>query len=209
MCNSPFYINDICRKWDCDEGKTRYACNYSYGYGGTNTFVILREANEPGKCNKSEREELFILTAKTKKSLDENIKSYISFLSNAENRNLTEICYNASTRRILFEDYRLAVIARDSVDLLSKLKSFQIDGYCDGVFYGEKNNIHTDKPRYESTVGKDRLTIAKDFTDGINFKFSELFSDLNLGFCELPRYVFDKERCWCENRAKQRGMYLG
>ncbi len=205
VCKSPFYFNDICKEWDCAEEKTRYAANYTYGFGGTNMLLIMREAPKQQVFDKIEREELFVLSAKTKYSMERNIKAYIEFLSSDSQYNLSEICYNACIRRKLFTEYRLAIYAKDSEDLLKKLKLFDETSVCNSeVFYEEHISDQKKKIRYESPENKDKLTIGKEFCSGSNFEYSKLFEGLNIGFCKLPRYVFDKQSCWCHKQKRKK-----
>lgn len=204
FCKSPFYVNDISKEWICSEGKTRCAAVHSYGYGGINMLTILKEAPEPKAYKKIERKELFILTAKSKYSFTEGIKAYIEFLRNqVESNNLTEICYSSCTRRIIFNEYRLAIVANDVEDLLEKLKMFQGSIQCNEVFYGEQLMDQKEKKRkirYESVVNKDKNIIGEEFCAGKEFEFINLYMDEQIGYSNLPRYVFDKKSFWCHRQ---------
>lgn len=201
LCRSPFYVNDIVKEWKIEEGHSRHAAVQIYGYGGTNLLYVLREPPVKEKIEKNIRsKELFILTAKTKKSMFNMIRQYIEFLSDDAEKNLMDICYTASVRRLIFPEYRLAIVASDVKDLLCKLKMV-MRGQVD-----EKNIVYSEhevtdkekntKVRYTQTEGKTLNEIAAEFGMQKNFYFSELYNDTTAEMCEIPQYVFDKESCW-------------
>lgn len=201
LCRSPFYVNDMLKEWKIEEGHTRHAVSHIYGYGGTNMVFVLKEAPELEKKEKQAREkELFILTAKTKKSMLKMIEQYIAFLTEGEELNLMDICYTASVKRFIMSEYRLAIVAFDRKDLLKKLTGV-LCGEINGidVCYAEHEVTEKEKNRkvhYESTEGKTLEEIAQGFGQQKHYCFSELYTGTSASICKIPKYIFDKESCW-------------
>jgi amino acid adenylation domain protein len=198
---SPFYVSDMAKPWTADDGKPRMGAVYSYGYGGNNLLTILREAPEQHHQENDERQELFLLTAKSEYSFNEYLKSYIEFLGD-ESRNIsfTDMCYTASVCRPLYSEYRLAVIAKTRDELLEKLVNFskkRISG--NGIFVSKNQNDNQNKKRkliYNEIEGKKLNEIAAKFCEGQNFMFSKLFENMKPLTEDVPRYPFDKKKFW-------------
>lgn len=201
LCRSPFYVNDMPKEWKIEEGHSRHSVAHVYGYGGTNMIFVLKEPPVPEKIEKKKREqELFILTAKTKKSMLKMIQQYIEFFSDGTEKNLLDICYTASVKRFIFAEYRLAIVASDEKDLLEKLKQV-MHGKINGqdVVYAEREVTEKEKNRkirYTPTQGMTLNEIAQGFGNQDNFCFSELYQDTTAQLCKIPRYEFDKSSCW-------------
>ncbi|SFS08572.1 beta-ketoacyl synthase N-terminal-like domain-containing protein [Anaeromicropila populeti] len=201
LCRSPFYVSDIPKEWICQEGHSRYAVSHIYGYGGTNMVFVLKEPPAVEKKEKREREqELFILTTKTKKSMLKMIEQYITFLSEEKDVNLLDICYTASTKRMIFREYRLAIAAHDVQDLIGKLKMvLRGELNSEEIVFAEHEVTEKEKNtkiRYTSVSDKTLCEIAAEFGQQKSFLFGELYQDCGAEFCKIPKYIFDRESCW-------------
>ena len=201
LCRSPFYVNDTLRDWECEEGKSRYALGQFYGFGGSNVIMIYKEAPEYIITKKEKRQEILLITGKTENSFQKNLDNMIEFLLNSEESSLTDICYTASTRRILCEEYRLAVVADSKEELISNLRAFRTIGktrqnvfYCD---HTSDDKAKQRKIRMQSVEGKNYTAIAEEFCRGSSFEFSQLYEGTGAQFIEIPSYAFDRRACWC------------
>ena len=125
-------------------GQSRIAGVSSFGFVGTNAHIVLEEAPNEVRSQKSEvRSEelerslhLLTLSAKTEKALEELVSSYQSYLEADNNaQKLGDICYTANIGRGEF-DYRLAVVTSNKQDLLEKLEEYRqgenVTGICSG-----------------------------------------------------------------------------
>lgn len=207
LCNTPFYVNDIAREWECGEGRSRYAAVNSYGYGGINIFLIIREAPEQKLNNIIRKENLFILTAKTKYSMEAAVTSYIEFLEENKGCNVTQLCANLATRRRIFNEFRLAIVAESTEELLRKLKAFHYDeDESEAVYYRETISDENAKRKGKTITEDDRALslIAHDFCEGKNFKFSIWYQDYDISYMKLPGYIFDLESYWSEDFTKNK-----
>lgn len=208
LCNTPFYVNDIAREWPCEEGHSRYSAVNSYGYGGINIFLVIREAPEQNFNPEEKEENLFVLTAKTEYSMRENVKAFIQFLNDNPKANLTQLCANLSTRRKVFEEYRLAVTSRTIEELLGKLKSFTYQSDDEKQIYYKvtKKEEASKRKRVQHEIKKDDTLdkIAMEFSRGKDFMFGSMYDEYQISYMKLPGYEFDRSSYWSEDFSKNR-----
>ena len=131
-------------------GKSRIAGVSSFGFSGSNAHVILEEApsqtsglqTKDGKQSKDTLERplhLLALSAKTSTALDELVNRYQCHLETHSDLAIADICYTANTGRTHF-NYRLAVIAAASQDLLEQLRYYKTGGEEMQLFSGHLPN---------------------------------------------------------------------
>lgn len=209
LTKSPFYVNDTLSEWKCDENKKRHAMIESYGFGGGNLLFVVKEPPEEKKFLHQKRDELFVISAASKNSFKQGIIKMVEYLENDPQSDLTDICYAATTKREHYKNYRLAVV----VDSITKLhdtleKYIQNENTSENVFFGESDSDSKKRKKFLETVkDKDLKKLAKEYCEGRNFDFKELFKDIKTGYCKLPGYVFDKEQCWCFRKEKKSMAY--
>ena len=199
-------MNDIARSWPCEEGHSRYAAVNSYGYGGINIFLVIKEAPEQKVNTACKDKNLFILTAQTEVSMEKNINAFIKFLEDTPSVNLTQLCANLSTRRRVLADYRLAIVCDSSEDILNKLKAFQFRSDEERQIYYAANTCKDKKRKAKYIIRpEDNLQqIAKEFCDGKDCKFSCLYEDYPISYIKLPGYVFERKSYWSEDFTKSK-----
>lgn len=206
---SPFYVNDILKDWECDETKKRHAMIESYGFGGGNLFFIIDEAPVETKYPHENRNELFVISARSEYSFIQGIERMIEFLEKETQFDLTDICYAALTQRIHYKNYRLAVVADSLAGLGGGLKKFlEYRRECEGVFYGVfQGEEKRRKIVRKKTFNMNLTSVAKEYCAGNDFKFEELYENIKPGYCKLPGYVFDRKECWCSPKEKKSRSY--
>jgi myxalamid-type polyketide synthase MxaE and MxaD len=113
----------------------------AFGISGTNVHMILEEAPEQVKTEKSlERtSHILALSAKNQKALEELVNSYSNHLKNYPELALEDICHTANTGRSHF-NYRLAFITPDKAELATKLSNLTAGKEVTGVFSGQIPN---------------------------------------------------------------------
>ena len=206
FCDSPLYPNDVLLDWECEEGKERCAGVNSYGFGGINLFLVIREACEQMKSSACLDENLFLLTAKSEYSFKSNLEKYIGFLKKTDS-SLTDICGNAATRRILHKEYRLAIVAKSKEELLEKLETFHFEAEPDRRIYFSHESISASKKNKKARLqdigeySADEL--GRNFADGKNYLFTQMYRKEDIGFVPLPSYEFDRHEYWCYNLTKK------
>lgn len=199
LMRSPFYVSDYAKPWTADDGKPRFGAIYSYGYGGNNLLLVLQEAPERKHSAPQKREELFVLSAKSKLSFLERLRSFEDYLSDGKEISFTDLCYTASVCRPIYHQYRLAIVASSKEELLDKLKAFRNGETLEGVFYLHQTEAEKKRRMIRvSPKGKSLETIAESFVGGTNYLFTELYEGIEVYHEDIPQYVFDKKRCWTD-----------
>jgi acyl transferase domain-containing protein len=101
----------------------------SFGFGGTNAHVIVKEAPvlEPESAEVERPAHLLALSARSPKMLDAVVERYLKHLVEHRNLGLADICYTANTGRNHF-DQRLAVWASSVPQLAARLRNGVIAG---------------------------------------------------------------------------------
>ncbi|WP_430014744.1 MupA/Atu3671 family FMN-dependent luciferase-like monooxygenase [Microcystis protocystis FBCC-A270] len=102
----------------------------SFGFGGTNSHVILSEAPVTVKNNQQNGQKLMerpwhllTLSAKNEEALKALVHCYQKYLVDHPEISLTDVCFTANSRRSHF-NHRLGVVARDRLEMLQKLENF-------------------------------------------------------------------------------------
>ena len=176
--------------WKSTETVRRAAVS-SFGFSGTNAHMILEEAPEPIQTDEIidlPQHLLFVLSAKTQKSLDELVQSYIHYLEHSSER-LEDICYSVAISRDHF-NHRLALVVSDKDDLLNQLTTQK--GICVEVSSADEV-ISSDSPHELST----QYLLGKRI-DWQNY-YKPYFKALRK--VSLPTYCFDRQRYWIEVQA--------
>ncbi len=107
--NSPFRINTTLQDWQTSE--KRFAGVSAFGIGGTNAHMILEEYSQAQPANTRFNQKLFILSAKNKSSLEENVKEFVNYLNLAtpDPNLLSDIAYTLQTGRDTFIHRKFAI----------------------------------------------------------------------------------------------------
>ncbi len=102
----------------------------SFGFGGTNSHVILSEAPVTVKNNQQNGQKLMerpwhllTLSAKNEEALKALVHCYQKYLADHPEIPLADVCFTANSRRSHF-NHRLGVVARDRLEMLQKLENF-------------------------------------------------------------------------------------
>ncbi|MBV9654254.1 MAG: hypothetical protein JOZ42_06790, partial [Acetobacteraceae bacterium] len=105
-------------------GRPRRAGLSSFGFSGSNVHLVLEEAPAPLAVEHSspERDELFVLSARSAAALHALAESYRAWLR-AGGHSLADICYSAATGRA-HHRHRLALVARDRRELAAELEAW-------------------------------------------------------------------------------------
>ncbi|NES77487.1 MULTISPECIES: beta-ketoacyl synthase N-terminal-like domain-containing protein [unclassified Okeania] len=151
--DSPFYIIDKTQEWKKLRTKSgeeipRRAGVSSFGIGGVNAHTIIEEAPVQVRTrndrvaplsdadNLERSIDLLTLSAKTEKALQDLVVSYQNHLENHPELEIADICYTANIGREQF-DYRLAAIASNREELVTKLQKYRLSEEVSSLFSGE------------------------------------------------------------------------
>lgn len=180
-----------------DRGRPRRAALSSFGFSGTNAHVILEEA--PSQNPKYEMTtlptvQLFVLAAKTKKSLEEMVQSYINYLEKTPDT-IADICYSAAIGRSHLA-YRLTIISSEKKELMHQLKAkaFKIS---------EASLVD------ELVQSNDLNSLANDYLSGKSIDWEYYYTPyINaLSKVTLPNYQFDTQRYWLDIKKIKASPY--
>ena len=143
----PIKIPTSLMPWSCEE-KPRIAGVSSFGMGGTNAHIVLEEAPNKVRSQKSEvgsediaERPIHILTlsAKTEKALEDLVSTYQKHLETYPELAVADVCYTANVGRSHFK-HRLAIVASEQQELKEKLQQHKAGEEVVGVFLGEFPN---------------------------------------------------------------------
>ncbi|HEX3870002.1 MAG TPA: type I polyketide synthase, partial [Pirellulales bacterium] len=114
-------IPDKTMPWN-RHGTPRAAGASSFGFGGTNTHVLLEDATlSPTPAIERDRPlHLLSLSAKTDTALNTLAQRYATYLAEHPDASLADVCHTANVGRSHF-NHRLAVTAADTQELRDKL----------------------------------------------------------------------------------------
>jgi len=120
----------------------------SFGFGGTNAHVVLRQApaSRSENCEAAGSKSCFLLplSARSPEALQAVAQAYQQFLATSE-FSVHDICYSASVRRN-HHNYRLAVTGNSSQQLIEGLQAFQQGDTRAGLSSGPQASASRRKP---------------------------------------------------------------
>ena len=119
--NSPFYVNTKLSNWE--NGKYPLRAGVScFGMGGTNVHVVLQETPALTGTASSRTDQLILLSAKTKPSLDKATKNLSAYLKENPGINLADAAYTLQVGRKAFS-HRRVLVAHDVNGAVHELTS--------------------------------------------------------------------------------------
>jgi acyl transferase domain-containing protein/acyl carrier protein len=121
FAESPFYVNSRLSEWKTDGGPRRAGVS-SFGIGGTNAHVVLEEAPERDATAESAREQLLIVSARTRAALETAARNLGEHLKEHPELNLADVAYTLQTGRRAF-NHRRAIVCRSVEEAASALES--------------------------------------------------------------------------------------
>lgn len=166
-----------------------------FGFGGSNTHMVLSEYILPRsdyRHTSTPKDNIFTLSAKSKKSLHDMINTLIKYISMFDDTqySLNDVSYTLNVGRDHFS-YRVAVIANNKNDLLSKLKA---------LTKSDLKKVDTTSSK-EILVCKSVIDIQQAYLSGINIDWLAIYDHPSYRRLHLPGYIFEKTRCWYEEQA--------
>jgi Polyketide synthase modules and related proteins len=143
--NTPFVI--ATERRSLPQGtKPRFVGVSSFGFGGTNAYVVLEEApiSELAQVEVERPQHLLTLSGKTEEALKQVAVRYADYLAANPSLALADFCFSANTGRSHF-NHRLSVVAGSATQARKKLAAFIAGQEPTGVFKGQVLSINKPK----------------------------------------------------------------
>jgi acyl transferase domain-containing protein/acyl carrier protein len=212
---SPFYVNTRLRDWEPGQSGVRQAAASSFGFGGTNSHVVVEEyvmraVSEPAVAAITQNGRVIVpLCARTPEQLRARARDLLEFLRRAQpTPNLLELAYTLQVGRQPMEE-RAAFLA-DSVEQLGTKLQAYVDAKRDaeGTYQGQVSAnqepmsfIAQDADVRETLIEtwrarKELSRLAQLWVKGLDLDWQRLYGDTKPRRIALPTYPFDKERYW-------------
>jgi acyl transferase domain-containing protein/enoyl-CoA hydratase/carnithine racemase/acyl carrier protein len=212
---SPFYVNTRLRDWEPGQSGVRQAATSSFGFGGTNSHVVVEEyapraVSEPAVTAITQNGRVIVpLSARTPEQLRERARDLLEFLRRAQpTPNLLELAYTLQAGRQPMEE-RAAFLADSMEQLAIKLQAY-VDAKRDaeGTYQGqvrvnqEPMSFITQDADVRQTLietwraRKELSRLAQLWVKGLDFDWKRLYGDTQPRRIALPTYPFDQERYW-------------
>ncbi|MGG1220851.1 amino acid adenylation domain-containing protein [Priestia endophytica] len=125
--NSPFFVNTELTDWKQPTHHLRRAGVSSFGMGGTNAHVILEEAPQRERKQMPRSSELFVLSGKSKTSIERMKEKLVKQIESTPSFNLADAAYTLQTGRRSF-GFRQAFVAGSREETIRVLTEKQGKG---------------------------------------------------------------------------------
>lgn len=198
---SSVYVNRELKEWNTENGETRMAGVSSFGRGGTNSHVVLREyiAPEEEITEGGKESYLFTFSSKTQAGLKRNITNILNKLPQYEDKHLKDISYTLIKGRQHLQ-YRLAVVCEDLYSLREKLEEALLDEVLGAHTVNDHYFVFSDQKITKETFEYFQLRY-EDFRDASDeFKHADHSDDSIRSF--VFQYAFYKLLLACGIRSK-------
>ncbi|WP_299608349.1 SDR family NAD(P)-dependent oxidoreductase [uncultured Aquimarina sp.] len=199
--NSPFKIQDKLTFWEPAGANARRASVSSFGFSGTNAYVLLEEYLPKSSYKYASSEQgIFILSAKNKTGLKKQGSNLLNFLNDNPNTSFFDIAYTLQSGRESMDE-RLAIIANSIEHLKNQLKKYVSDTSGTLIFTGNvKKSIpgfQPEKKDLEKYIENRELSALAEFwINGINVEWEKLYNNPRPNKISLPTYPFSRGRFW-------------
>jgi myxalamid-type polyketide synthase MxaB len=186
------------RKWEPLEGR-RIGGVSSFGFSGTNAHVVVegrrREAGETEEAG----EDVLVISARTDAALRELAGRYAEYLEEDEDWSWAEICHTAGVGRAAMSE-RLAVVALSKPEAAAKLRTWLRGEKAAGVSAGHVGAGQREVREADAQATPEQIAAA--YVQGAKVDWERRRGERKLRRARLPRYAFQRERYWIEERAR-------
>nr|AAY32965.1 DszB [Sorangium cellulosum]CAI43933.1 DisB protein [Sorangium cellulosum] len=207
--DTPFYLQERLDDWrrPIISGREvpRRAMINSFGAGGGYATLVVEEHRPPPRDAAPGRSpsgppELFVLSARSRKSLRELVVRMRGFLAEATDLRLDDVAYTLQVGREALE-LRLAVVADTVEALLSALDGYLRDPEvpAPGVFTGQADgDASSGAAAPPAQALRTPEEAARRWVAGAAIDWEALYPLRDARRIPLPTYPFDRRRCWLD-----------
>ncbi|MBE5966779.1 MAG: SDR family NAD(P)-dependent oxidoreductase [Lachnospiraceae bacterium] len=197
---TPFYIPHSPEKWEqtqrADGTKIpRMAGINSFGAGGSNAHVILREYEQSVQLRENQQERIYTLSAFN----DERLLAYayllMEYLKNNRNVSMESLAYVMQTGRESL-DSRAAFIAKGQDELVRRIQNYIDHRTDENVFVRNADTFGRSEDEIKNVTNYDIRDLARLWADGRDVLWNELYENHMIPKISIPTYPFAKERYW-------------
>ncbi|MGL4106801.1 SDR family NAD(P)-dependent oxidoreductase [Clostridium sp. LP20] len=226
FCDSPVYVSDKTKYWEKKDYPRRAGIS-SFGFSGTNCYMVIEEAPEKIVHDDiSGKNYIITISAKKKEILKEFLEKYLRFLDDAKG-SIADICYTANVGRGDY-NYRMAFIVNGIDDFRTKLQKV-LHGNLktlkeDGIYYGYHKIIANNKNAVdgceitESEISKESKlfnkrierdiqdkdfleSVCESYVKGLNIDWELFYIGKSLKKVSVPVYPLERKRFWANPKV--------
>ncbi|MGM1047661.1 MAG: amino acid adenylation domain-containing protein [Bacillota bacterium] len=204
--DSPVYVNDELTPWETD-GEARRCGVSAFGMSGTNCHVVLEEAPAGMPSSRSDRVELFCLSAHSMTALERLvllIRDWALQHRGDESRSLADLCYTLVVGRGAHR-YRLAITVSRWEELAQTLHTVAESGLTGlalpNVRFGTADSAAAGNMRQQPVPNEremEALELGQRYVNGYEIDWKAIYRGQRRQRLSLPTYPFDSHRCWVE-----------
>ncbi|WP_405083110.1 amino acid adenylation domain-containing protein [Paenibacillus chitinolyticus] len=204
--DSPVYVNDELTTWETN-GEARRCGVSAFGMSGTNCHVVLEEAPAGRPSGRSDRMELFCLSAHSMTALERLVllmRDWADRHRGDESRSLADLCYTLAVGRGAHR-YRLAIAVSGWEELAQSLHAAAEKGLTGltlpNVRFGTADSAAAGNMRQQPVPnerGMEALELGQRYVGGYEIDWKAIYLGQRRKRLPLPTYPFDSHRCWVE-----------
>ncbi|WP_162002409.1 SDR family NAD(P)-dependent oxidoreductase [Streptomyces sp. CB01881] len=217
---SPFYVNTVHRAWTAEPGRPRLAALSSFGFSGTNAHLVIEEAPERRRTGPATDGHLVVLSALSPDQLRTQAAQLADHLAGRPETGLGDVALTLLLGR-RHCPVRLACVARDTAELVARLREWLADGREEHVRVADLAD-HAPRPQTSleqfgnscirqcaegaaGTARTEQLEAVRDlYLQGYELEYARLFPAGAHLRVPLPTYPFLRQRYWLPEEAVTR-----
>jgi acyl transferase domain-containing protein/enoyl-CoA hydratase/carnithine racemase/acyl carrier protein/SAM-dependent methyltransferase len=218
--DSPFYVNRHLQVWEITEEKRRQAAIGSFGFSGTNAYMVVGEYRLPAESRPpvaavTQNTKIIVpLSARTAEQLQQKARDLLDFIrKEGPSVDLIKMAFTLQVGRQTLEE-RVGFLVSSVEKLAENLVAYiegkpEIKDFYQGQVRRSKESmsviIQDDEIR-ETIVAKwlaaRKLSKLLDlWVKGLDLDWNKLYGEVKPQRISLPTYPFAKERYWIETAA--------
>lgn len=193
-------------------GKYRLAGISSFGFGGTNAHIVMRDVtsiemgtSEGLQTNGAENNELFTLSAKDLPALKLLINNWCAFLAKNDSLNFSQVCYNVHIHRSHYP-IRIAIIAKNINELSAALLQLQndINVQAKNIFISDSKSNHTTIDIAPVDLKNiDLAELARLYVNKVTINWAKFEETRRFPMIDMPLYPWQHKIYWSTQEENQ------
>jgi probable biosynthetic protein (TIGR04098 family) len=200
LADSPFYLRKNTSHWDTVEAQPRIAGVSSFGFGGANAHVVIKEYVEQASSFISNGAVIILLSATNGERLKELVFNLKDYLKTTEEINLYDVAYTLQVGRAAMTE-RLAFVVNSVDELINQLTNYQerkTEGFFTGTVDTDKlNEKDIDSDIRKAIQNKELEKLTESWVKGARIDWRLLYTTINCpNKISLPTYPFAREEYW-------------